>query len=73
MSMASRCAVFCYLSKPILQVLELAFLDDKVSVIVQVLDDVVVPFFVVFENDGFDGRVAFDENSCSLLNPLLVD
>lgn len=33
--------------------------------IIQVLDYIVVALFVVFEDDGFDGGVAFDEDAWS--------
>jgi hypothetical protein len=36
------------------------------AVVVQVFDDVVVLFLVVFEDDGFDGGVAFDQDACAV-------
>lgn len=53
-----------YLCQPRLQILQLALLDDQMAVIIQIFDDVVVSFFVVFEDDGFHGRIALDEDSC---------
>lgn len=53
-----------YLCQPRLQVLQLALLDDQMTVIVEVFNDIVVSFFVVLENNGFHGRIALDEDSC---------
>ena len=53
-----------YLCQPRLQILQLTLLNDQMAVIIQVFDDVVVSFFVVFEDDGFHGRIALDEDSC---------
>lgn len=46
------------------QILQLAFLDYQVTVIVEIFHNVVVSFFVVFEDDGFDRRVALDQDTC---------
>ena len=51
-----------YLSKTVLEILQLALLNHEVAVIVKIFHDIVVSFFVVFEDDGFDGWVALDEN-----------
>jgi hypothetical protein len=52
-----------HLPQSLFQVLQLVFFDNQVPVIVEVFDDVVVPFFVVLENDGLDGGVALDEDT----------
>jgi hypothetical protein len=52
-----------HLPQSLFQVLKLVFFDNQVPVIVEVFDDVVVPFFVVLENDGLDGGVALDEDT----------
>jgi hypothetical protein len=33
------------------------------TVIIEVLDNVVMSLLVVLENDGLDGRIAFDKDS----------
>lgn len=52
------------LTQSIFQFLKLALFDYQMAVIVQVFHDIVVVLFVVLEDDGFDGRVAFHENTC---------
>lgn len=42
----------------------MALFDDQM-LIVQVFDDVIMFVLVNFEDDGFDGRVAFDQHSWS--------
>jgi len=59
--------LFCldsYLAQPELQILQLTLLNDQMTVIVEVFHDVVMSFFVVFKDDRFHGRVAFDQNTC---------
>ncbi|RAH46210.1 uncharacterized protein BO95DRAFT_481817 [Aspergillus brunneoviolaceus CBS 621.78] len=46
------------------EILQLTLFDHEVAVVIEVFDDVVVALFVVFQDDGFHGRVAFDEDSC---------
>lgn len=43
-----------YVVQTSLQILELAFLDDKVVLIVQIFHNVVMSLFVVLEDHGFD-------------------
>ena len=49
--------------QPALQPLQLALFNDK-SLVIEIFDDVVVLLLVDLENDGFNGRVAFDQNAC---------
>lgn len=50
-----------YLSQSFFEILQLTFFDDEMTIIIQVFHDVVVPLFVVLQDDGLDGGVAFDE------------
>lgn len=40
------------------------------ALVVQILHDVVMPFFIILENQGFDGRVALDEDTWQALSVL---
>ena len=68
--MVSQKPAYCvsshvYLAQSFFQVLQLALLDDQVTIIVQILHNIIVPFFVIFQNNGFHGRVTFDQDPCS--------
>lgn len=41
----------------------MALLDDQ-GLIVEILDNVVMFVLIDFEDDGFDGGVAFDQDTC---------
>ncbi len=51
-----------HLVEPQLQPWQLALFDDE-GLVVEVLDNVVVVVLVDFEDDGFDGGVAGDEDA----------
>lgn len=50
------------LFEPLLQTGQLALLDDK-GLIVEILDNVVMFILIDFEDDGFDGGVALDQDA----------
>lgn len=51
-----------YLLQPCLQLLKLAFLDDQ-SLIIEILDDEVMLVLVDLQDDGFDGGIAFHQDT----------
>lgn len=53
-----------------LQVLKLAFFDDKVVLIIQVFHNVVMAFLVVFQDHGFDRGIALDKKTWILWSEL---
>ena len=55
-----------HLLEPQLQFRQLALLDHE-GLVVEIFDDVVVFVLVDFEDDGFDGGVAFDEDACRVV------
>ncbi len=59
---SGRDGSFPHLVEPQLQPWQLALFDDE-GLVVEVLDDVVVVVLVDFEDDGFDGGVAGDEDA----------
>lgn len=50
-----------HLFEPLLQAGELALLDNE-GLIVEIFDDVVMLIMIDLENDGFDGRITFDQH-----------
>lgn len=63
MKMENRRTGSTHLPQPDFQILQLALLNDQMPVIVKVFDYVVVSLLVIFEYDGFDRRVTFDEDA----------
>lgn len=51
-----------HLRQPNFQILQLTIFDHE-SLIVKILDNVIVPLLIDFEDDGFDGGITFDQDS----------
>lgn len=53
-----------YTPQSSLQVLELALLDDQMTVVTQVFYNVIMSVFVILEDDSLDGGITLDEDTC---------
>jgi hypothetical protein len=47
-----------------LEVLELALLDDQMTVIIQIFYNVIMSVFIILEDDSLNGGIALDEDPC---------